>query len=253
MTFLTVDLGNSRCKLRRWTLRPDRAPELLGAGDFASAPGLGSLISAWAGNGGSDEAAAVCSVAGRSLEDELALALGSVVSGSIDLRPDPGLAIACREPSSVGRDRLLGARAALELAAGNAIVVAVGTAMTVDAVRADRTFLGGAIAPGPALLAQALARGTARLPLVETRAGAPALGVDTQGAVRAGIAVGLRGAARELASRVGEEAGMPGATIVLTGGAREFLLDPLVFEERRVLVEPDLVHLGLLAARASSP
>jgi len=252
MTFLTVDLGNSRCKLRRWTIRPDSAPELVGDGEFASAPGLGSRISAWAGQGASDDAAAVCSVADASLESEIALALESVVSGSIDLRPDPGLAIACREPSSVGRDRLLGARAALDLAGGNAIVVAVGTAMTIDAVRADRTFLGGAIAPGPVLLARALATGTARLPLVETCAGVPALGVDTAGALRAGIAVGLRGAARELASRVGEEAGMADAAIVLTGGARAFLLDPHVFEARKVLVEPNLVHLGLLAARASS-
>lgn len=253
MTFLTVDLGNSRCKLRRWTLRPDRAPELVGEGEFQSASGLGSRVSAWAGNEASDDAAAVCSVADPSLEAEIALALKAAVAGRIELRPDPGLAIACREPSSVGRDRLLGARAALELVGGNAIVVSVGTAMTVDAVRADCTFLGGAIAPGPVLLALALAQGTARLPSVEPRAGAPALGVDTQGALRAGISVGLRGAARELALRVGEEAGMPDAAIVLTGGARGFLLDPHVFQASRVLVERDLVHLGLLAARASSP
>jgi pantothenate kinase type III len=97
-----------------------------------------------------------------------------------------------------------------------------------------------------------MAEGTARLPPVEPSAGAPALGVDTQAALRAGIAVGLRGAARELALRVGEEAGMPEAAIVLTGGARAFLLDPPVFQGSRVLVERDLVHLGLLAARDSS-
>jgi type III pantothenate kinase len=253
MTFLTVDLGNSRCKLRRWSLRPERAPELVSDAEFASAPGLGSRLSAWAGKGARDDAAAVCSVADSSLEDEIAAALESVVSGSVDLRGDCGLAIACREPAQVGRDRLFAARAALELAGGNAVVVALGTAMTIDAVRADRTFLGGAIAPGPVLLARALAEGTARLPLVEPCAGAPALGLDTQGALRAGISVGLRGAARELASRVAEEAGMPEATVVLTGGAREFLLGPHVFRTTRVVVERDLVHLGLLASRPSSP
>ena len=252
MILLTVDLGNSLCKLRRWTLRPDRAPQLLGEGQFPSAPGLGIQVEAWVGDGGSADAAAVCSVSGDRLEAEVEQALRRRIAGPIDLRPDPGLEVACREPSAVGRDRLLGARAALELAAGNAIVVAVGTAMTVDAVRADRTFLGGAIAPGPTLLARALSSGTARLPSVEASPGAPALGVDTPGALRAGIAVGLRGAARELALRVGEEAGMPGATIVLTGGARGFLLEPPVFQAVRVLVERDLVHLGLIAARGSA-
>lgn len=252
MRFLTVDLGNSQCKLRRWTLLPDQEPQLHAEREFQSAPGLGALLATWVGEGASVDAVSVCSVSDERVENEVASALREVVAGPIDLRPDPGLAIACREPSRVGRDRLLGARAALELAEGNAIVVAVGTAMTVDAVRADRTFLGGAIAPGPALLARALSAGTARLPSIEACAGAPALGVDTQGALRAGIAVGLRGAARELALRVGEEAGMPGATIVLTGGARGFLLQPHVFHAARVLVERDLVHLGLLAARRSS-
>jgi len=251
MIFLTVDLGNSRCKLRRWDLREDRAPKLLGEGEFQSAPGLGTLVASWVGDGGSADAAAVCSVSDEGLENEVELALRGRIEGPIDLRPDPGLEIACREPSRVGRDRLLGARAALDLADGDAIVVAVGTAMTVDAVRADRTFLGGAIAPGPTLLARSLSSGTARLPSIEACAGAPALGVDTPGALRAGIAVGLRGAARELALRVGEEAGLPEATIVLTGGARGFLLQPPVFQAARVLVERDLVHLGLIAARRS--
>jgi type III pantothenate kinase len=171
----------------------------------------------------------------------------------VDLHPDPGLTIACREPAQVGRDRLFGARAAIEIAGGDALVVAVGTALTVDAVRADRTFLGGAIAPGPELLARALATGTARLPLVEPRAGALALGVDTEGALRAGIAVGLRGAARELVERLIAEAGLPKATVVVTGGARAFVLDPPAFPGRNVLVEADLVHRGLLLAAALEP
>lgn len=249
MSFLTVDLGNSRCKLRRWTLAPGRAPLLRAEADFPSAPGLGARIVEWWGSGAPADAAAVCSVAAESLEAELARALRAAVAGPVDLRPEAGLAIACREPSEVGRDRLFGARAALELTRGDAIVVSVGTALTVDAVRADRTFLGGAIAPGPELLARALASGTARLPSIEARAGVPALGVDTRGALRSGVAVGLRGAARELVLRVGQEASLPGATVVLTGGARDFLLQPRPFHDAEVLVERDLVHLGLLAAR----
>jgi len=160
---------------------------------------------------------------------------------------EPGLAILCREPASVGRDRLFAARAALDLC-GDSIVVSAGTALTVDAVRSDATFLGGAIAPGPALLARALAEGTARLPTIDPRPNRPALGRDTKEALEAGVGVGFRGAARELVERVGEESGLARAPVVLTGGARAFLLDPSAFEGRPLVVEADLVHLGLLRA-----
>ena len=103
---------------------------------------------------------------------------------------------------------------------------------------------------GPRLLARALAAGGARLPEVAPRADAPALGRCTRAALEAGVAVGLRGAARELIEGVAREAelGPPGAVpVVLTGGARAFLTGgtPLA---KDVLEEPDLVHLGLLAS-----
>jgi type III pantothenate kinase len=253
MNLLTVDLGNSRCKLRRWIHEPASAPELGAEAEFESAPGLGEKIAAWIGEGRHPEGASVCSVADERLEDEVAGALRDVVGAALDLRPDPGLTIACREPSKVGRDRLFAARAAIEVAGGSAIVVDVGTAMTIDAVRGDRTFLGGAIAPGPALLARALNTGAARLPHVEPSPGGNALGLDTEEALRAGIAVGLRGAAHEIAARVAQEAGFQGAPVVLTGGGRGFLLAPSAFGASRVLEERDLVHLGLLAVRRPRP
>jgi len=248
MNLLTVDLGNSRCKLRAWSEEGGGAPRLAGEADLPSETGIGGGIAAWLA-GRPVQSAAVCSVVGAALELEVAEALRRSIDGPVDLAPDAGLSIACREPTLVGRDRLLGARAALELARGDALVVSLGTALTVDAVRADRTFLGGAIAPGPELLARALALGTARLPALAPIAGVPALGLDTPGALRAGIAVGLRGAARELGERVAAEAGLENATVVLTGGSRHFLLDPPVFSAARLRVERDLVHLGLLAAR----
>jgi type III pantothenate kinase len=131
---------------------------------------------------------------------------------------------------------------------GDAIVVGAGTALTVDAVRSDATFLGGAIAPGPALLARALAQGTARLPRIEPAPNPEALGRDTASALLAGVGIGFRGAANELAERVSKESGLERAPIVLTGGSRGFLLDPPAFAGRPLRVEPDLVHLGLLSA-----
>jgi type III pantothenate kinase len=247
MNLLTVDVGNSRVKLRGWS-RGSKAP--IAAGEFASDLGVGEPIAAWLGSAPAFEAAALCSVAGADLEEEIARAIrGRMPAARLDLAPDPRLSIDCRDPGRVGRDRLFAARAALDLVRGDAIVVGAGTALTVDAVRSDATFLGGAIAPGPSLLARALAEGTARLPRVEPRPNPDALGRDTESALRSGVVHGFRGAAKELVERVSVESGLERtAAIVLTGGARAFLLDPPAFAGRALRVEPDLVHLGLLAA-----
>jgi pantothenate kinase type III len=252
MKILTGDLGNSRLKLRLWSAEEGRAPVRLGTLDLAAAPGLGAAVAVRLAELGRFEAAVIASVARAEIEaefDRALLEVGGPVAGSRRAPPsDAGLRILCREPEKVGRDRLFSARGALELAPGGAIVVDAGTALTVDAVRADRAFLGGAIAPGPALLARALAEGTARLPAVEPAPTRAALGRDTREAILAGVVLGFRGAARELADRAAEESGIEAPTLVLTGGARGFLLDPPAFGTRVVVVEEDLVHLGLLSA-----
>jgi len=148
------------------------------------------------------------------------------------VQPPAGLELCLEDPSGVGCDRLYAARAALELSALPTVVVDAGTALTVDAVRPRRDpdaahlrgeFLGGAIAPGPRLLAEALTRGGARLPGVDGRPGAQALGKDTPSALEAGIAVGFEGAALHLVQRVADEAGFDQPATVLTGGAAPFL------------------------------
>jgi pantothenate kinase type III len=257
-TFLSVDLGNSRCKLCVWTIAADVPPKMRAAHELESRAGLGEAALAWLASERDIDSAAVSSVAARALEDELCAALDARLNGGLQRRPDPGVAIECRDPDAVGRDRVFAARGAWELVKGSAIVVDAGTALTVDALRAGGSgglravFLGGAIAPGPTLLAEALARGTARLPLVEPRVGASALGRDTESALQSGVVVGFRGAAHELVEGVAAEASLASAPVVLTGGARAFLLRPSAFGSRSVREAPDLVHRGLIAA-CSSP
>ena len=113
-------------------------------------------------------------------------------------------------------------------------------------------FLGGAIAPGPDLLADSLARGTGRLPRVTPVAGARALGTDTPSALLAGIAAALRGAARELLEGLlaAPELAAFGAVseavpIFLVGGAAPFLLEPDPVHPGLRTDTPDLVHRGL--------
>lgn len=74
-----------------------------------------------------------------------------------------------RNPWTVGIDRLVNALAAHKRFGGPAVIVDVGTAITVDAVSATGEFLGGAIAPGIALCARALHRDCAQLPLLDVQ------------------------------------------------------------------------------------
>jgi type III pantothenate kinase len=250
---LTADLGNSRCKLRLWELAGAQARAMDGA-TFASEGEAASAIPAWLEARAPLRHAALCSVAAPELEARLRAWLERATEGEV-LTPHHGLVLDVREAHTVGADRLFAARGALRELAAPALVLDAGTALTVDAldVREGKgIFLGGAIAPGPQLLADALARSTARLPRSAPRPGAPALGKSTREAIESGVALGFRGAARELAQQVGRESGLTRAAIVLTGGARDFLLEPPLFEGREVVAIEDLVHLGLLAALADS-
>jgi type III pantothenate kinase len=244
----TVDLGNSRWKIRGWqqagdppSARADFAGELgqrlrdLEAFLARAAPARGDF--------------ALSSVVAP--EEERAVRACLARHGEV-LPVEPGLENRCRAPERVGRDRLFAARAALELARRSCIVVDAGTALTVDAVLGLRTapgaFLGGAIAPGPALLARCLVQGAARLSAVEPAPGAAFLGQDSAQAILSGVVNGFRGAARELVRGVAAEAGLEGAPIVLSGGAVRFLLEPTGVFPCAPLVHDDLVHLGLLRA-----
>ena len=83
---------------------------------------------------------------------------------------DVPLTIRVEEPARVGIDRLLAALAADRLRQRDraAIVVDLGTAITVDLVEADGAFAGGAILPGIATSARALAEQTDALPQVDS-------------------------------------------------------------------------------------
>ncbi len=150
-----------------------------------------------------------------------------VLLGSADLP------LTCRlpEPDRIGVDRLLDAVAANALRPPGcaAVVVDVGTAITVDLVAPDGTFCGGAIVPGIAMSARALHQFTDLLPLVdmnELRRPPPAVGTSTVEAIRGGLYWCAVGTIRELVARMTAELPLgsgSGDTVVpqiyLTGGA----------------------------------
>jgi len=268
----TLDVGNSSAKLRCWRrsapalLSTERAAPLArSAREVERAWSLepNAASAAWPLEQALDCAArlrpptggawlALSCVAARELEQQLVERLQANFGAHFLGTPNCGLDNRCDPPQGVGRDRLFAARGACELLRRSALVLDAGSALTVDllVVPADAgarpRFEGGAIAPGPDLLARALAQGAARLPAVALSADAPALGRDTRAAILSGVLHGFRGAARELATRMELEAQRGELPIVLTGGAAPLLLAPGLFGARSVRHEPELVHLGLL-------
>ncbi len=249
---VTVDLGNSSCKARAWVRADAMHFAPTSAFESPTASGVGAKLARWLADVSPNARAALSSVASRELETEVSRALLERFGVRFAADLASGLSIDYRTPETLGRDRVFAARGALDRLARSCLVVDAGTALTVDAVVLEPSgrgrFLGGAIAPGPRLLARALGDGAARLFTVEPRAGVRALGRDTREALEAGVSIGFRGAARELVLAVSREADLERAPIAIGGGARRLLLEPAFVDGRELVELDDLVQLGLCAA-----
>jgi type III pantothenate kinase len=124
---------------------------------------------------------------------------------------DLPLTVRLERPDMVGVDRLVDAVAVNRLRDPRqaAVIVDVGSAITVDLVSCDGAFLGGAILPGVQMSARALHEFTDLLPMVdlsELTAPPPALGTATVPAIESGLFWGAVGAIRQLIERLGETA-----------------------------------------------
>ena len=137
---------------------------------------------------------------------------------------DLGLTIAYDLPEAVGIDRLLAAAAARPRLSRNCglIIADAGTAITVDAVDADGTFLGGLILPGLHLGLDALHGGTSLLPRIDLNPRAPLLGKNTLAGMQAGALHGSTAQLDGLFDRIATRLGGPVAGF-LTGGDARFL------------------------------
>lgn len=155
-----------------------------------------------------------------------------------------GLQIQYRNPLEVGADRIANAVGAAELYPDRDCIIAdLGTATTLEALTADRRYLGGAIAPGLRLSMQVLEQNTAKLPAVEILSAESACGRSTVESIQSGLYFGHLGMMRELISRIRQES-FPAAAapiIIGTGGFAHLFSDAGIFDA----VEPDLVLTGL--------
>lgn len=152
-----------------------------------------------------------------------------------------GVAIRIDNPREVGADRVINAAAAYRLYGGPACIVDFGTATTFDALSAAGEYLGGAIAPGVRLAADALFRGTAKLPRVDLQRPTRAIGTNTVDSMRSGILFGYVGLVEGMVARFRQELGVS-TRIIATGGLAE-----IIARETSVIevVDPWLTLKGL--------
>ncbi len=128
----------------------------------------------------------------------------------------PGIALEIERPSEAGIDRVVNAWMGFRRYGGPLVVVDMGTATTFDVVSATGAYLGGAIAPGPALQMESLARRTARLPRIDLHAPPRIIGRNTIEALRSGVVGGHAAMVEGLLEGIRKE--MPGIRAVATGG-----------------------------------
>ena len=248
MTFLAIDIGNTRLKWAQYSSPKPGAPLLnhgavfletidsLADKEWRALPAPGSVLG--------------CVVAGegvkRRVEEQLELwdvEPRWVASGASAC----GVTNSYDHPSRLGVDRwvaLIGARHRV-LAQGAprpALVVMVGTAVTVDALDASGRFLGGLILPGFGLMLRALEMGTAGLKAPTGEA--VDFPTNTSDALMSGGADAIAGAVermhRRLLARTGES-----PLLMMTGGAAVKLapITDLPFETIDTLIFEGLLQL----------
>ena len=121
-------------------------------------------------------------------------------------------------PMEMGADRVAVSVAAYRRIGGRAIVVDMGTATTFDCISEAGEHLGGAIAPGLRLSAEALFQKASRLPRLELfDLPAKAIARDTTSSINVGLIYGYIGLVDGLVVRLKKELGED-ARVVATGG-----------------------------------
>lgn len=152
-----------------------------------------------------------------------------------------GIRVLYDAPRDVGADRIADAAAALELYGGPAIIVDFGTGTVFDAVSADGEYVGGAIAPGITVAADALFLSTSQLRRVELVRPPSVIGKNTIHAVQSGLVLGYAEMVKGMVARFDEEMG-GGCKVVATGGLASVIQDEVdIFDA----VNPDLTLAGL--------
>lgn len=128
-----------------------------------------------------------------------------------------GIRIRYDNPQEVGADRIVNSVAAFEKYGGPCISVDFGTAINFDAISAKGEYLGGVLAPGIGISAEALFTRAARLARVEIKDPGHIIGTNTVASLQAGLYYGYADLVDGILTRMKQVLG-PGTKVVATGG-----------------------------------
>ncbi len=142
-----------------------------------------------------------------------------------------GVKLLIDNPAELGADRLCDCVAAYERYGGPCVVVDFGTATKFEVISEHGEYLGGAIAPGLGLSAEALFSRAAKLSRVDIKRPAKVVGTNTVAHLQSGLYFGYIGLVDGILERIlAETGGTP--RIVATGGlARMIAADSRYIQE----------------------
>ncbi len=133
-----------------------------------------------------------------------------------------GIPVLTDNPAELGADRIVNCVAAFDRFGGPCIVVDMGTATTFDVLSKKGEFLGGAIAPGLGVSADALFSRAARLPRIDIKKPAKVIGTGTVDNIQIGLYYGYIGLVDGILERMIAEMG-PETKTVATGGLAKLI------------------------------
>jgi type III pantothenate kinase len=159
----------------------------------------------------------------------------------MDIGIKTGVRVRVEDPRQVGADRIADAAAVQNLYGGPACIVDFGTATTFDAISAEGEYLGGSIAAGIEIAAEALFQSAAKLPKVDLRRPPAAIGRNTVHSLQSGLVFGYVALVEGMVARFRAELG-PKMKVIGTGWQVE-----LIARETKVIeiVAPWLTLDGL--------
>ncbi len=244
---LAIDAGNTQTVLGLFDGERLCIDRRIATRTHATADELGVLIHALLEKAGFDDGS-VTGMIVSSVVPDLNDALAVTGRRYFDCEPvfvgpglKTGMPIIYENPHDVGADRIVNAVAAKSRHGAPVIVLDFGTATTFDVVNESGEYLGGVIAPGLGVSAEALFSKAARLHRVSVVRPQRVIGRRTEQSLQSGLFHGYVALVEGLVARIQDELGVE-APVIATGGLASTFAPELTFLQA---VEQDLTLEGL--------